>query len=1485
METDKTDELKKGYLRHLISIKIDKFNNKISKIMKKFTFSLVTLLLCCVNMIAQQRSESEAIQIAQAFFGKQGKSPLLSVVPTQKVNSQVRKKVASARRAPAKNASFYVVNDDANNRFVIISADERMYQVLGYSENGSFNPDSVPEGLLEIIEGYNRTYDFLLSSDGTPQKIEKVSRKVVEPMIKTQWHQVYPYNAECPIDPRFENYADNEELYLQYGINIRGVTGCVATAMAQVMNYHKYPTCGHGFISYKTRSLNISQSMDFSTKPFDWDNMADTYVDGNYTASQKNAVARLMHVCGNSVVMDYTQGGSGAQNPDLAYALIHYFGYNPNIRHYAKNYFTSTEWKDIIHDDLENGRPIIYTGQGLQTNDDGSTAPYGHAFVLDGCNAEGLYHINWGYNGKYDGYFELVALEIDDSNFNLDQAMVCNITPQTVGETEDLFLADTYVQSDWLYNNTVDGYSNATLNNIYCYSVDANTYNKKFSGEIGIGLFDSNRNFIKSLDKNSYYANQNAFSGWKKCSFSFTFDASTFTEGSKFNIAPYAKANNSTKPTFIRTTSGVSDAYNIEVEDGKIIVKLGWLDIPIPHYDIVGGNYTASAFNFSNMREDWTIQVSQVEGTDTIWFSNIDPIAEKGAAVYGLVVNNGTQIRIPTGQNLGNNQYLYNYSSSEDIIVYVSGQDSTMTIQNTWGAVEKNTSGDNANQKELSRYSSTNLRYTISTPDIVDAPIVIINNKTLTISCPTEGSTIYYTIGGAKPNNNSIKYEGKVVLTDNRVIKAIAYKGSVSSSVTEMNDIHEFKVSTPTFINPNPNGNKIEISTPDPENATIYYTVDGSKPNRTTSSKYNPEKGVVCEGSTTITAFAVKDNWDDSEINEYVYTPIPDPDSEPDPEPTPDPVYEIAIENLAAGQLSSKIPPSSVSTVKTLWVSGKLNGSDIKLIREMATTGSLTDLNIQNSKLVSGGDPYYNTSFDSYTTKDNVIGDYMFNKCKKLITLILPNNVSLIENFAFDGCENLKSLTIPANCMEIKMMAIYNCKRLENVSLPMNLSNIDDTNFSQCPKLVGISVNSDNIYYKSDNGVLYTKNGLTLLRYPIGKSETSYTIPSGVVTIGSYAFYHSNLESIIIPSSVTTIENTAFGNCKNLAKIDIPNSVTKIGMMAFDNCSKLSTVKLSDNVSEIKMMTFSYCTSLQTFTFGKNVSEIDGTAFSGCASLKSFEVDEGNPMLSSIEGVLYTKDGKKLLKCPIALYSNSYAVPDGVEIIAEYAFQKCQNIEKFTLPESLTTIETSAFSNCSMTTILLPPTLNFIGWMAFEECDKLETFIIPDAVTEIPMMMLSGCDNLSYVYLPSGIKNVDISAFNRCKRLSTIYSDITDITSVEFKESYDGKVNAFDGIDNKCLWNVPEGSASSYTSQSWWVNTWKIASHIPSGINDTANSTYRIKWQNGTLILNTDSYGAINIYAINGSLIRHLTVKSGCEYRIELPGGMYIINNKKVLLK
>ena len=254
-----------------------------------------------------------------------------------------------------------------------------------------------------------------------------------------------------------------------------------------------------------------------------------------------------MHACGTSVVMDYGSslyGGSGAQNPDLAYALIHYFKYNPNVRNYSKAFFKPNEWERMIHNELENGRPVIYTGRGQTTTDEGKVVSYGHAFVLDGCDSDGLYHINWGYNGDSDGFFELTALAVGNSSFNLDQAMVCNITPEPNGEKEETFFADQFGFVDWLNDKTVGEQSTSNyMKDVFCYDVRANTYNKAFEGEIGIGLFDSHLNYIKTLTSSS--VKLNAHYGYSTKTFSsFRYDAETFTEGSRYNVAAYVKGKN-----------------------------------------------------------------------------------------------------------------------------------------------------------------------------------------------------------------------------------------------------------------------------------------------------------------------------------------------------------------------------------------------------------------------------------------------------------------------------------------------------------------------------------------------------------------------------------------------------------------------------------------------------------------------------------------------------------------------------------------------------------------------------------------------------------------------------------------------------------------------------------------------------------------------------------------------------------------------------
>lgn len=1429
---------------------------------------LLAFSLALIPMLgfSQNRSESEAIAVAQEFWGGSISRAQLKAVPQKAIASAKARVKANGTSAADSKQSFYVINDEEHGRFVIVSSDDRLYKILGYSDNGTFDPQSAPEGLLEMMNGYDNTYNFLSSSTNAPQTVAKEGSNEVLPFIKTQWHQIYPYNAACPIDPRYEQYADNEELYLQHGISLRGVTGCIATAMAQVMNYYKYPACGHGSISYKTTTFSIPQSMSFSTMPFDWNNMADTYADGNYTEVQKNAVAQLMHVCGNSVVMDYTSGNSGALNPDLAYALIHYFDYNPNIRHYEKNYFSSSEWKNIIQNDLEEGRPVIYSGRGMKINDDGTTSTYGHAFILDGCDAEGKYHVNWGYNGQYDGYFELSALDIDDSNFNLDQAMVCNIAPQTIGESEDVFFADKFIHNDWLQSNkSVGGYASTTLDNVYCYSVDANTYNTKFNGEIGVGLFDANRNFIKSLD--SYSANMNAFYGWSRKSFSFTYDRSTFTEGSKYNIAPYAKSNSGSKPTFIKTTKGVSDAYNVEVSDGKIIVRLGWLDIPTPPIEIVEGYYSASAFNFSDTREDWKVNLSIEENSKKVWFTNIDPIAEKNASVYGEIIGNGTQIRIPAGQKLGENKYLYNYSSTDDIIVYVSGEDSTMTIQDTWGAVERSEGAENASQNSLSKYSSSVLRYVASSIDDVEDPVIIVNNNTLTMSCSTKDAKIYYTLDGKTPTENSTRYTSPIELTRNCTIKAIAILDKENVS-----DVVEYTVATFVVDKPmvSTAEDMVSISC-ETDGAKIYYTTDGTTPRE--EAQYLYGGSFQYDHSFVLKAFAVKEGYTKSEMIEQSVIYV-------------DPDKKFFVQDNTAGQLSTRVSKDDLSNVSCLEISGEMNGTDFKHLYSLLEAGNITDLNLANARIVSGGEPYDTPEYlkPRYTEND-VIGEEMFYGLTSLVTLTLPNSATVLSAFAINKCDNIGELTLPLECIELNMDAIYNCKNLHTLTLGGKLQKFNSSAIKECDKLSAFVVDESNSTFKAIDGVLFSKDGTELIKYPRGLQNAAYIIPENVTRIGDNAFEESQIESVTLPGTLQVIGRYSFSSSKNLSEIVMPNSVESLGTSAFSWCKKLKKVVLSDNIREIPNSSFIHCIALREFLFGKNVNKISDNAFEDCSSLQRYDVSAENNWYCSVDGVLFSKNMHTLQSCPPAFYSLHYIVPDGVTVIANNGFSDCVNVEKVTLPESVTRIGSSAFLGCkNMASIVMPNDMEEIGSMAFWNCSKLESLIIPNGVRVIPMSMARMCRNLSYVSLPSTISEIKHTAFEDCTSLRYIRCGVEDAYGITVeKRSYDGSYDSFEDVPSDCTWYVPEGSEDSYKAQPWWVSTW---STVITGIESIyATSDLSIVPTYGAVEITSPTSTTINIYNLQGRIADTVNTVAGVKVSVPLSSGIYVVEGKKVHVK
>lgn len=330
-------------------------------------------------------SEQKAYQIAQQFM--QGK------FETALPNAQKQRKALRSKRVAAAQQNLYIFNAEAGGGFVIVSGDDRTPAILGYSDCGEIDMENLPCNVKWLLDSYDSAIASLDdSSDAAAVAKASSSRTAIEPLLDTQWGQGSPYNTLCPT-------IDGEQC----------VTGCVAAAVAQVINYHRWPQGETATVpSYTTTSNSISMS-ELPATTFDWNNMSST------------AIARLMLYCGQSVSMDYGTGGSAAAVADVASALTDMFGYSKSISYKTRTSSSSDDWDEMLYDELSAGRAVLFGGQS-------STG--GHAFVVDGCDSDNKYHINWGWSGFCGGYFTLDDLDPTGSGgYNSSQEIVYNIAP------------------------------------------------------------------------------------------------------------------------------------------------------------------------------------------------------------------------------------------------------------------------------------------------------------------------------------------------------------------------------------------------------------------------------------------------------------------------------------------------------------------------------------------------------------------------------------------------------------------------------------------------------------------------------------------------------------------------------------------------------------------------------------------------------------------------------------------------------------------------------------------------------------------------------------------------------------------------------------------------------------------------------------------------------------------------------------------------
>ena len=434
---------------------------------------------------------------------------------------------------------------------------------------------------------------------------------------------------------------------------------------------------------------------------------------------------------------------------------------------------------------------------------------------------------------------------------------------------------------------------------------------------------------------------------------------------------------------------------------------------------------------------------------------------------------------------------------------------------------------------------------------------------------------------------------------------------------------------------------------------------------------------------------------------------------------------QVTIKLDEAGTLPYKISANEKNLITNLKIVGKINGTDLKFIREMAgrdfngekTDGKLSILDLSEAKIVAGGDAYVRYG-DNYYTSNDKLGDWAFYGCSGLTSLTIPSGVTSIGNYTFYGCRGLTSLTLPSSVTSIGNDAFTGCSGLTSMTLPSGVTSIGDYAFYGCSGL------------------------------------TSLTLPSSVTSIGDWAFgYCSGLTSLTLPSGVTSIGNYVFFGCSGLTSLTLPSSVTSIGDYAFQDCSGLTSLTLPSGVTSIGNYVFFGCSGLTSLTLPSSVTSIGDYAFQDCSGLTSL------------------------------------TLPSGVTSIGNYVFFGCSGLTSLTLPSSVTSIGDYAFQDCSgLTSLTLPSGVTSIGNYAFYGCRGLTSMTIPSGVTVIGEGAFRGCSGLTSIYVyPENLPELESGIFSGCNAQNcTVYvpkGTYDDYKASEF--GYFEKIVEFDatGID------------------------------------------------------------------------------------------------------
>ncbi|TGX83115.1 streptopain [Palleniella muris] len=495
---------------------------------------LLLSLLCTVTMVyAHERSIEEKLAAASTV-----------VRSTQPAMAKAN---AAGQKLRIQHSSEMLTVIGNDNGFALIANDDMFNAVVGYSDNAFVLDENNSLSWFMYAAGESmkaRIADGKPSYAPTAPDTERFKASIA-PIVSTTWNQSKPYNDLCPKDTKGNGYP----------------SGCVATALSQIMKHHRYPVHGYGRKSYSfspSEGVGELLSAEFESTYYQWDSMLDNYISGQYSAEEGNAVATLMFHAGVAVEMNYTPSGSGAYSSEARNGLMKHFGYNKNISLLYRDYYSQKEWMNFIFNELSNERPVYYAGSDKQRG--------GHAFVIDGYDENGFVHVNWGWGADGgNGFYDIALLNPTGYSFSIGQDMLIGIAlPDKDIRYEPQIVSDHTMSAAKITDALINVAVGQTVWNL---SGDA------WSGELGIILKGNGQEYVlaqKPVKTTPYL--YNVLSNMEGALGGLLSLPSGLSDG-EYRLFTASKGSPDKGWSLVRRKDGQTNSYLMDINNGKVTLN------------------------------------------------------------------------------------------------------------------------------------------------------------------------------------------------------------------------------------------------------------------------------------------------------------------------------------------------------------------------------------------------------------------------------------------------------------------------------------------------------------------------------------------------------------------------------------------------------------------------------------------------------------------------------------------------------------------------------------------------------------------------------------------------------------------------------------------------------------------------------------------------------------------------------------------------